>query len=158
MTETVQSAPPQETRIRWIDTAKLIGIFLVILGHLPLAAGKSGISPATFIYTFHMPLFFFLSGLVEKNRPVRQTLVRSAKSLLIPYAAYYRKRKKQETSVLKMPGVLIRLGCKCAANHAETNHAIFRRIFPRSVEANISDDRFFTMHRPTAESLRKSPE
>lgn len=89
MTETLQSAPPQETRIRWIDTAKLIGIFLVILGHLPLAAGKSGFSPATFIYTFHMPLFFFLSGLVEKNRPVRQTLVRSAKSLLIPYAAYY---------------------------------------------------------------------
>lgn len=89
MTETLQSAPPQKTRIRWIDTAKLIGIFLVILGHLPLAAGKSGISPATFIYTFHMPLFFFLSGLVEKNRPVRQTLVRSAKSLLIPYAAYY---------------------------------------------------------------------
>ncbi len=46
-------------RIQWIDMAKGIGIILVILGH--------GIFPNKLIiwlYSFHMPLFFFLSGAV----------------------------------------------------------------------------------------------
>jgi uncharacterized membrane protein YcfT len=42
----------QGTRIDWIDIAKGYGILLVILGHLDV--GKIG----TWIYTFHMPLFF----------------------------------------------------------------------------------------------------
>lgn len=42
---------------KWIDIAKGIGIFLVIVGH-------SHCPPflQTIIYSFHMPLFFFLSG------------------------------------------------------------------------------------------------
>ncbi|PIU40805.1 MAG: hypothetical protein COS99_08790 [Candidatus Omnitrophica bacterium CG07_land_8_20_14_0_80_42_15] len=44
-------------RITWIDTAKAFGIFLVILGH-------QAIDPniLTWIYSFRMPLFFFISG------------------------------------------------------------------------------------------------
>ena len=44
-------------RILWIDYAKSICIYLVLLGHAHAS------QPVTdFIYTFHMPLFFFLSG------------------------------------------------------------------------------------------------
>lgn len=42
-------------RIEWIDIAKGIGIILVIFGHI--------ISPSNFrtwIYSFHIPLFFLL--------------------------------------------------------------------------------------------------
>ena len=47
-----------------IDVAKGIGILLVMLGHiLPNNSFLRMI-----IYSFHMPLFFILSGLVIKNR------------------------------------------------------------------------------------------
>ncbi len=47
-------------RIEYIDIARGIGILLVVMGHNDFAA----ISPFGYklIYSFHMPLFFFLSG------------------------------------------------------------------------------------------------
>ena len=45
-------------RLVFIDNAKGIGIILMILGHIPNM-------PEFFhswIYSFHMPLFFFISG------------------------------------------------------------------------------------------------
>lgn len=48
-----------KNRISYIDIAKGIGIFLVIWGHIILNGPAYNI-----IYAFHMPLFFFLSGLV----------------------------------------------------------------------------------------------
>lgn len=54
---------------KW-DNLKFILIFLVVLGHI--ADIYAEISPVTgyirfFIYTFHMPLFIFVSGLFCKN-------------------------------------------------------------------------------------------
>lgn len=47
-----------EKRIEWIDIAKGIGILLVIFGHtISLTWSRP-------VYTFHLPLFFLLSGLV----------------------------------------------------------------------------------------------
>lgn len=43
-------------RLTFIDIAKFGGIFLVIIGHLPTTANIH-----TYIYSFHMPLFFILS-------------------------------------------------------------------------------------------------
>lgn len=51
---------PQRNRISWIDTAKGIGIWLMLLSHASLGPQ----SPlAQFIFAFHMPLFFFLYGI-----------------------------------------------------------------------------------------------
>lgn len=58
-------------RVDWVDYAKAIGILLVVYGHVARGLYKRGIelpSPLyeladSVIYTFHMPLFFFLSGL-----------------------------------------------------------------------------------------------
>lgn len=46
-------------RIDWIDVAKGIGIILMVMGHtsMPDAINR-------WIYSFHMPLFFLLSGLL----------------------------------------------------------------------------------------------
>lgn len=49
-------------RLGWVDALKGFGIFCVTLGHLschPLIEAH--------IYSFHMFLFFFLSGFVRKN-------------------------------------------------------------------------------------------
>lgn len=48
-------------RIEWIDVAKGIGMLLVILGH------TIQLNIVTPLYAFHMPLFFFLSGLLIKS-------------------------------------------------------------------------------------------
>lgn len=60
-----------ERNIDFIDCAKAIGIILVVYGHAlrdlvdaRLIDNTSGLQASDYvIYTFHMPLFFFLSGL-----------------------------------------------------------------------------------------------
>lgn len=60
------------TRIQWLDYAKGIGIFLVVLGHTLRAMVNSEILESSitvnsidrWIYAFHMPLFFLISGLL----------------------------------------------------------------------------------------------
>ncbi|MBR3988301.1 MAG: acyltransferase family protein [Clostridia bacterium] len=70
-------------RVEWVDIAKGIGIILVIIGHLGV--------PYTdlWIYTFHMPLFFFLSGVVFSGikYKFKVFLVKRIKALVIPYFA-----------------------------------------------------------------------
>jgi fucose 4-O-acetylase-like acetyltransferase len=60
------------TRLGWIDSAKGIGIVLVVVGHAWRGLETAGLinNPGLYsvidgaIYAFHMPFFFFLSGLV----------------------------------------------------------------------------------------------
>jgi fucose 4-O-acetylase-like acetyltransferase len=76
------SIPPQ--RIAYIDVAKGIGILLVALAH----ADVSIFSPYLhkFIYSFHMPLFFFLSGyFFNPETPFWKLLKRRFNSVLKPY-------------------------------------------------------------------------
>lgn len=67
-------------RIAYLDIARGIAIFLVILGHtLPQGTLK------ILIYSFHMPLFFFLSGYVFRPVSFRILARRKARQLLLPY-------------------------------------------------------------------------
>ena len=72
-------------RINWIDVARGIGIILVIQGH-----SLGAHSYRHFIYAFHMPLFFFISGLVfdYKKYNFRQTFKKSVKGILVPYVLF----------------------------------------------------------------------
>lgn len=59
-----------------LDIMKGIGIILMVIGH-------SGCPPflKNFIYTFHMPLFFMISGyLITENRP--NIIKKNKKSIL----------------------------------------------------------------------------
>lgn len=70
-------------RFIWVDYAKTIGIYLVILGHSYICAPINEI-----IYTFHMPLFFFLSGYLfsfERYPSFKKFAWKRFKSLLVPY-------------------------------------------------------------------------
>ena len=73
-------------RIEFIDIAKGIGILLVVMGHNDFAL----VSPFLykFIYAFHMPLFFFVSGMFFKSEvPFLKLLRRRFDTLLKPYIA-----------------------------------------------------------------------
>jgi len=70
-------------RIGWVDTAKGMGLFLVILGHLWYISPIPIVNTA--IYSFHMPMFFILSGFVYKYKPgLRAFATKKAKRLLVP--------------------------------------------------------------------------
>ena len=62
------------------DVLKGIAILLVIVGH----CGTFRFRP--FIYSFHMPLFFFIAGFFLKSRPFSQEISLSFKRLIVPYA------------------------------------------------------------------------
>jgi fucose 4-O-acetylase-like acetyltransferase len=72
------------SRISYIDIAKGIGIILVVMGHNDFSL----ISPFLFklIYSFHMPVFFFMSGIFFKPDMSFLTLLRRRfDSVLRPY-------------------------------------------------------------------------
>lgn len=72
----------KKDRIRWIDMAKGMGMFFVILGHLKVTPYVT-----MWIYTFHMPLFFILSGCVFHgyNVKFKDFFVKRLKSMVVPY-------------------------------------------------------------------------
>ena len=72
-------------RILWIDVARGIAILLVVLGH---CIGNLNDPRNRFILAFHMPLFFFLSGMCisENVIPAKNYLVKKVKNLLVPQA------------------------------------------------------------------------
>ncbi len=57
-----------ENIFHWVLTAKGIGIILVVIGHFhPDAAPEYWMKFRDILYTFHMPLFFMLSGFLYKH-------------------------------------------------------------------------------------------
>lgn len=82
------------TRLKYFDMAKGIGIFLVILGHLQ---GEQFFSLIPFlapicvwIFSFHMPLFFIISGMLirykeDTERDMPSLISKRFKGIMIPY-------------------------------------------------------------------------
>lgn len=72
-----------------IDAAKGLGILLVVLGHA-VQKNTPDFDNLTFriIYSFHMPLFMFLSGCVAKYNNA-QTLTKNITRLVVPFLAWY---------------------------------------------------------------------
>ena len=68
-------------RIEYIDIAKGIGIILMIIGHMPSINDYLN----RFIYSFHMPLFFIISGYFFKHKDNKQCIKSILKRLIVPY-------------------------------------------------------------------------
>jgi fucose 4-O-acetylase-like acetyltransferase len=72
-------------RSAWVDYAKAIGVFLLVYGHVARGVFHAGIQideklyrlTDSIIYSFHMPLFFFLSGLFFLRLPEQERADRS---------------------------------------------------------------------------------
>lgn len=84
--ENDQQTGVQHTYLPWVDTTRGIGVLLVIIGHM--LYGSPDFDPLNqFIYSFHVPLFFVISGYVHtrnENKSVRCLIWLKAKRLLVP--------------------------------------------------------------------------
>jgi fucose 4-O-acetylase-like acetyltransferase len=69
-------------RIHWIDICKAIAIFAIVLGHV-----LRGGAVQQYVLSFHVPLFFMLSGVVFSSggRGFRSFAARKARAVLLPY-------------------------------------------------------------------------
>jgi len=77
-------------RLEYIDALKGFAIFLVILGHT-IILGHNGNFIYSIIYSFHMPLFFIISGFFFKSslklKP-KDFLLKKSFQLLYPWALW----------------------------------------------------------------------
>lgn len=83
----VCTSPVKTGRNPAIDVAKGIGILLVVFAHINYTP-----APLTYIYSFHMPLFFILSGLLfrkEKYPTFGLFLKNRFYTLICPYLFFY---------------------------------------------------------------------
>ena len=69
-------------RIGYLDAAKAVAITLVILGHCDCSCVPY---LSRFIWSFHMPLFFLISGMFIRPRPVGEALKKYGRAYLVPY-------------------------------------------------------------------------
>ena len=96
MHQAIESTETSSGRYAWIDIAKGYGIVLVVVGHTLRGLGAAQIissSPLTrfvdeWIYAFHMPLFFLISGgLLSRSvsKPWKVFIADKVKTILYPY-------------------------------------------------------------------------
>lgn len=84
-------------RIDWIDLTKGIAIFLMVCGHTSIP-----LSISNWIWSFHMPLFFIISGILfnaTKYPNFNLFIKKRGKTLIIPYinAPFLAQRKNVNT-------------------------------------------------------------
>lgn len=76
-------------RIKYLDSIKGFGILLVILGHIYDESNPIRV----WLHSFHMPLFFIISGILIKHTDIKQRdfkniITSKFKSLIIPYICF----------------------------------------------------------------------
>ena len=69
-------------RLYWIDLLKFVGIVAIVLGH---ALGEGPL--CTYLYAFHVPMFFFASGCAFRRTKERfgAFALRKLRQLIVPY-------------------------------------------------------------------------
>lgn len=93
----VKSVP--KSRLAWVDAARGLGIVLVVFGHVTFGLMSADIASedgylsvaVNRIYAFHMPLFFFLSGLFVKDKlrsAFREFLSQLMRNVVYPYVVW----------------------------------------------------------------------
>lgn len=81
-------------RTDWIDRAKGIGILLVVIGHSTqyLYTDKAALALTGLIYSFHMPLFFMLSGIFAEHsltkRGTSEFVIDKVRTIVYPYVIW----------------------------------------------------------------------
>lgn len=76
-------------RLTWVDATKGLLMLLVVIGHYP---GEMDHPWLTYIYWFHMPAFFLLSGLffhpVQRGKSMAASIKKRILQLMIPYVFF----------------------------------------------------------------------
>ena len=80
----------KKRELHYIDIAKGIAIFLVVLGHVYMTEDTCN----RWIYSFHVPVFFIITGMLMehsngwKKKKLTENILIEAKRLLYPYAVF----------------------------------------------------------------------
>lgn len=78
-------------RPNYIDLAKVLGMFCVFLGHfiyyldVDFVPNSSMVKVTYFVTLFHMPFFFFVTGVVSSFKMSTNFLTNQFRALLLPY-------------------------------------------------------------------------
>ena len=90
----------KKQRESWIDIVKGLAIIFVVIGHVVTSYHNSGLLKEAkafnfvcdFLYTFHMPLFFMISGYLaaksQRDEPLGRAVARRCIVYGIPYVAF----------------------------------------------------------------------
>lgn len=72
-------------RILWVDTLRFLGMLAIYVGHFGQVSGRA----YSFVFIYHVPLFFFVSGavesLVETNCDFIRYVWKKFQSIMLPY-------------------------------------------------------------------------
>ena len=113
MTQFSDIAKAHAARTEWIDILKGLAIFFVVLGHMPYTNESSILK--TWIYSFHMPLFFVLSGFTAgislKHSSLLDFFKKRSRSVLLPYIVW-----------CLLSGVLFTVSVQDLVNYSWSNH------------------------------------
>ncbi len=71
-------------KLLFLDYARVIALFLVVFAHL--FPTESNIK--LYIYAFHMPFFFFISGYLHKNEGLTSVINKMVKKMIIPFLIF----------------------------------------------------------------------
>ncbi len=85
-----------DKRIEYIDVFRGIGIALMVLGHMKFEFRQESVFDSLFssydhiIHSFHMPMFFFISGFCyrQKDIQISKRIAKLGRKLLIPYVVF----------------------------------------------------------------------
>lgn len=81
-----QGEPVTSRRLQYVDITKGIAIIAVIVGHVAMSYSSKSVFAwrvEAACFTFHMPLFFILSGYFLK--PDKYSFRRDVRHLIVPY-------------------------------------------------------------------------
>lgn len=81
-THTLKNSSTDE-RLKDIDVLKAFGIIIMIMGH-----EYYGETFDIWLHSFHMPMFFIISGFLYKSIQLRYGVIKKIKSLLVPYVTF----------------------------------------------------------------------
>lgn len=68
-----------------ISVLKFLLILSIVFGHIGFSSSGNGSNLHTFVYFYHMPLFFFMSGCIYKKESLKQMVLSGIKKLYIPF-------------------------------------------------------------------------
>lgn len=82
----------KKERLTYLDVAKGIGILLVVIGHV-YAFNRQIVDRffVIWLYSFHMPLFFIISGMLiayKDEKDIWKFVKKRIKGILIPYVFF----------------------------------------------------------------------